>query len=145
MVIIGFIAFAFAFLICAFAGKVTFIPNLVYGFIICIFVGVPLAILGIVPQAIVADIAEEDYIKTKENHDGMFFAARTFAFKLGQGIAMIIFTSLAVYGATGYRISLIIALIFSVLAAIALFFYKEKDVMETINKSHEKEESSNIE
>lgn len=145
MVIIGFIAFAFAFLICAFAGKVTFIPNLAYGFIICIFVGVPLAILGIVPQAIVADIAEEDYIKTKENHDGMFFAARTFAFKLGQGIAMIIFTSLAVYGATGYRISLIIALIFSVLAAIALFFYKEKDVMETINKSHEKEESSNIE
>ena len=74
-----------------------------------------------------------------------FFAARTFAFKLGQGIAMIIFTSLAVYGASGYRISLIIALIFSVLAAIALFFYKEKDVMETINKSHEKEESSNIE
>ena len=58
---------------------------------------------------------------------------------------MIIFTSLAVYGATGYRISLIIALIFSVLAAIALFFYKDKDVMETINKSHEKEESSNIE
>lgn len=151
MVIIGFIAFAVAFLVCALAGKITFIPNLVYGFIICVFVGVPLAILGIVPQAIVADIAEQDYIKTGENHDGMFYAARTFAFKLGQGIAMIIFTSLAVVGeyvedgkvlnnGNGYRLSLVVALVFSVLAAIALIFYKEKDVMGTINEAHAKEQ-----
>jgi Na+/melibiose symporter-like transporter len=155
MVIIGFITFALAFGICALAGKITFIPNLVYGFIICVFVGVPLAILGIVPQAIVADIAEQDYIKTGENHDGMFYAARTFAFKLGQGLAMIIFTSLAVVGqyttqndlgedviansGVGYRISLLVALAFSILAAVALIFYNEKDVMGTINEAHAKE------
>ncbi len=152
MVIIGFIAFAIAFGVCALAGKITFIPNVVYGFIICVFVGIPLAILGIVPQAIVADIAEQDYIKTGENHDGMFYAARTFAFKIGQGVAMIIFTSLAVIGqyttqnaegeeilantGLGYRISLIVALVFSVLAAVALLFYNEKDVMGTIEEAH---------
>lgn len=152
MVIAGFIAFAVAFGVCALAGKISFIPNLVYGFIICVFVGVPLAILGVVPQAIVADIAEQDYIKTGENHDGMFYAARTFAFKLGQGLAMIIFTSLAVVGqyettnavnevvtmntGLGYRISLIVALVFSLLAAVVILFYKEKDVMKTIEEAH---------
>lgn len=151
LLIVGFMIFAVGFLISSFAGKVTFIPPLVYGFIICIFVGIPLAILGVIPQAIVADIAEEDAIITKENHDGMFFAARTFAFKLGQSIAMIIFTSLAVIGqyenslgeiennGTGYRLSLVVALVLCVVAAIIIFFYNEKSVMETINgdKKHE--------
>ena len=150
--IVGFMIFAVGFLISAFAGKVTFIPPLVYGFIICIFVGVPLAILGVIPQAIVADIAEEDAIVTKENHDGMFFAARTFAFKLGQSIAMIIFTSLAVIGqfenslgeiennGTGYRLSLIVALVLCIAAAIVIIFYDEKSVMKTINGEKNKDE-----
>ena len=63
--------------------------------------------LGILPQAVVADIAEADRIKTGENREGMFYAARTFAFKLGQSVAMLIFTSLAKVGSDGlgYRLS----------------------------------------
>ena len=125
LLVCGFALFGLAFLVSSFAGKVSFIPNQIYGFIICVLVGVPLSILGVIPQAIVADIAESDNIETGENHDAMFYAARTFAFKLGQSIAMIIFTSLAVIGqytdvnaageqiirntGTGYRISLVIA------------------------------------
>lgn len=155
LLIAGFAMFGFAFLVSAFAGKVTFIPNLIYGFIICVLVGVPLSILGVIPQAIVADIAESDFIQTGENRDAMFYAARTFAFKLGQSIAMIIFTSLAVVGqyveigangeelirnnGTGYRISLIIALVLCLLAMVVIIFYKEKTVMGIINKAHEKE------
>ena len=136
----------FAFLISSFAGTVTFIPNQIYGFIICVLVGVPLSILGVIPQAIVADIAESDCIETGENRDAMFYAARTFAFKLGQSIAMIIFTSLAVIGqytendvikndGTGYRISLVIALILCVIAMIIIIFYDEKKVMGVIEKN----------
>lgn len=152
LLIVGFFLFAVAFLVSAFAGKVTLIPNLAYGFMICVLVGVPLAILGVIPQAIVADIAESDCIETKENHDAMFYAARTFAFKLGQSIAMIIFTSLAVIGqytemdaagteiirnnGTGYRISLLIALALCVIAAVIMIFYNEKFVMKTIEESH---------
>ena len=55
-----------------------------------------MALLGIIPQAIVADVAEEDAIVTGEKREGMFFAARTFAMKLGQSIAMLVFTSLAI-------------------------------------------------
>lgn len=154
LLVFGFFLFGVAFLISSFAGMVTFIPNLVYGFIICVFVGIPLAILGVIPQAIVADIAECDCIETKENHDAMFYAARTFAFKMGQSIAMIIFTSLAVVGqytstnelgetiiqnnGNGYRISLIIALILSVVAGIIILFYNEKKVIGTIDENNSK-------
>jgi len=151
LLIVGFFLFAIAFLVSSFAGKITVIPNLVYGFIICVLVGIPLSILGVIPQAIVADIAESDSIETGENRDAMFYAARTFAFKLGQSIAMIIFTSLAVIGqytevvegvevirntGDGYRISLVVALVLCVIAGIAIFFYDEKSVMETISEGH---------
>ena len=118
----------------------------------------PLAVLGVIPQAIVADIAECDCIVTGENHDAMFYAARTFAFKLGQSIAMIIFTSLAVVGqytevnqagetlirntGTGYRISLVIALILCLIAMTVIFFYKEETVMGIIERAHEENETA---
>ncbi|MBR3750004.1 MAG: MFS transporter [Firmicutes bacterium] len=149
----GFALFGLAFLVSSFAGKVSFIPNQIYGFIICVLVGVPLSILGVIPQAIVADIAESDNIETGENHDAMFYAARTFAFKLGQSIAMIIFTSLAVIGqytdvnaageqiirntGTGYRISLVIALIHCIAAMGIILLYDEKKVMSIIESDHE--------
>ena len=151
LLIVGFILFAFAFLVSVFAGKIAFIPNLVYGFIICVLVGVPLSILGVIPQAIVADIAEADNAETGENHDAMFYAARTFAFKLGQSIAMVVFTSLAVISqftdingdiansGEGYRYGLLVAMVLCVLAAIACFFYNEKKVLKTINAKHEEQ------
>ena len=131
----------------------TFIPNIVYGFIICVLVGVPLAILGVIPQAIVADIAEADCVTTGENHDGMFYAARTFAFKLGQSVAMILFTSFAVIGqytdelgnlannGIGYRISLIAALVLCILACLVLLRYNEKKTMEIISSKENNTES----
>ena len=153
LLVCGFALFGLAFLVSSFAGKVSFIPNQIYGFIICVLVGVPLSILGVIPQAIVADIAESDNIETGENHDAMFYAARTFAFKLGQSIAMIIFTSLAVIGqytdvnaageqiirntGTGYRISLVIALILCIAAMGIILLYDEKKVMSIIESDHE--------
>lgn len=152
LLICGFALFALAFLVSSFAGKVDAVSNQIYGFLICILVGVPLSILGVIPQAIVADIAESDNIETGVNRDAMFYAARTFAFKLGQSIAMILFTSLAVIGqyteinelgetvihntGTGYRISLVIALILCLIAMAVILFYNEKQVMGIIEKNH---------
>ena len=156
LLIWGFGLFSVAFLVSAFAGMVPFIPNLIYGFVICVLVGVPLSVLGVIPQAIVADIAESDCIETGQNRDAMFYAARTFAFKMGQSIAMIIFTSLAVVGqytettetgetlirntGAGYRISLIIAMVLCIAAMIIIKFYREDTVMGIINKDHERKE-----
>ena len=90
-----------------------------------------------------------EVINTGEKREGMFFAARTFAMKLGQSVAMLAFTSLAVLGTTqditsndltasetGLRIVAIVAVVFCVLGAVILSFYNEKKVMKTISDAH---------
>ena len=99
----------------------------------------------------VPDVAEAEGVVTGENREGMFFAARTFAMKLGQSIAMLVFTSLAIIGvgdidyssndltasATGLMIVAFVAVTFCVLGAIILSFYREKKVMKTIAKKED--------
>jgi len=135
LVVGAFILFAFAFFVTSLAGK-TVIPNIIHGYLIAIFAAVPMAILGILPQAMVADIAQYESVETNENREGMFFAARTFAFKMGQSIAMVFFTSLAVIGQQtgfGYRLTLITAIIFSLLGAFVLYFYDEKKILSKLS------------
>lgn len=95
----------------------------------------PMAVFGILPQAMVADIAQAETVKTGENRAGMFYAARTFAFKFGQSIAMLVFTSLATIGAasgSGYRIIAIVAAVCCALGGIILFFFNEKKILNVI-------------
>ena len=99
LVIIGFLGLALAYVFTVLIGILP-LPGIVFGVIIVVIAAFPMALLGIIPQSIVADVAEEDSINTGEKREGMFFAARTFAMKLGQSIAMLVFTSLAVLGTT---------------------------------------------
>ncbi len=144
MVIFGFLGLALAYLITALIGILP-LPGMVFGVLICVIAAFPMALLGIIPQAIVADVAEADGIVTGENREGMFFAARTFAMKWGQALAMLIFTSLAIIGtsqnananeitasALGLRIVAIVAVTFCTLGAVILALYNEKKVMTTI-------------
>ena len=99
LTICGFLGLALAYLITALI-NVNILPGAVFGVAICVIAAFPMALLGIIPQAIVADVAEADGRVTGENKEGMFFAARTFAMKWGQSIAMLVFTSLAIIGTT---------------------------------------------
>ena len=148
LVIIGFLGLALAYVVTALIGVLP-LPGVAFGVIIVIIAAFPMALLGIIPQSIVADVAEEDAIKTGEKREGMFFAARTFAMKLGQSIAMLAFTSLAILGTTqdlrsndltaspvGLRIVAIVAVIFCCLGALILAFYDEKGVSATIVEAH---------
>ena len=116
------------------------------GILICVVAAFPMALLGIIPQSIVADVAEADGIVTGENREGMFFAARTFAMKWGQSLAMLIFTSLAIIGTTqntnandisasktGLTIVAAVAVVFCLLGAAILAAYREKKVMKIIS------------
>ena len=149
LVVIGFLGLALAYLVTALIGVIP-IPGMVCGIIIVVVAAFPMALLGIIPQSIVADVAEEDAILTGEKREGMFFAARTFSMKFGQSIAMLAFTSLAVLGTTqdltsndltasagGLRIVAIVAVVFCVAGAIILNTYNEKKVMATIDSAHE--------
>ena len=152
LVIIGFLSLALAYVITALIGVIPGLTGIVPGALIVVIAAFPMALLGIIPQAIVADVAEEDAIVTGEKREGMFFAARTFAMKFGQSIAMLVFTSLAVLGTAqdltsndlkaspeGLRIVAIVAVCFCVLGAVILTAYDEKKVLSTIQSNENKE------
>ena len=131
--IFAFASFSATFLFTAFTGMLG-LPGLVNGLIISVMASLPMSILGILPQAIVADISESDCIETKENREGMFFAARTFAFKFGQAIALLIFTSVKLIGTEsfGLRLTAILACFFCVLGCVVLSIYNEKKIYKSI-------------
>ncbi len=156
LTIIGFVGLAVAYVITAIIKLVPQIPGLIYGIAICAIAAFPMALLGIIPQSIVADVAEADGIETGENREGMFFAARTFAMKWGQSLAMLIFTSLAIIGttqntnsneitasSTGLMIVAFVAVAFCLLGAVILSLYNEKKINKTITEKKTSEESVN--
>lgn len=79
----------------------------------------------------VADIAQSDAMTTGNNREGMFYAARTFAFKMGQSVSMLIFTAVSTIGAAtgvGYRIAAFGAAAFCFAGAAIFLFYNEKKI-----------------
>ncbi|MCH5160179.1 MAG: MFS transporter [Clostridiales bacterium] len=170
LTIAGFFGLALAYIIATLIGVlgtaenpgllgIGTIPGVVFGVLICVIAAFPMALLGIIPQSIVADVAESDGITTGENREGMFFAARTFAMKFGQSLAMLLFTSLAIIGTTqnansnditastlGMTVVGIVAVAFCVFGAVIMMFYNEKKIMKSIAKveaeSHKDETAS---
>ena len=133
LITIGFFTYAAVFLLASFCGE-----GIVWGYIIAALAGIPMAILGILPQAVVADIAEADGIESGESRSGMFFAARTFAMKLGQALSLLVFTSVTVSGSEeSYRATAVIATVACLVGAFLFFLYNEKSVMAKITKKED--------
>lgn len=145
-VFIGFILFCITFLITGLAGTYIPLPPIAQAIIVVLIGALPQAIFGILPQAMVADIAQCETVETGENRSGMFYAARTFSFKFGQSIAMLAFTSLARIGIvynqagevvsseTGYRIVAITASVCCLIGGLLLLIYNEKKILSKIEK-----------
>ena len=139
LIVVGFFAYAAVFFITSICGK-----GLYWGFIVAVCAAVPQAILGILPQACVADVAELSRLETGEDRSGMFFAARTFAFKMGQAIAMVVFTSITVatvlengekYVAPAqYRTTAVVAFVTCLIGACLFLLYNEKMILGRIEE-----------
>lgn len=141
LVVIAFLGFFLTFGLTAICGPSLKINIYIQAVLIVLLGSFPMAIFGICPQAIVADIAQSDEIKTKENRSGMFYAARTFAMKFGQSAAMLLFTSLATIGAetgsgAGYRIVALSAALCCIIGAVFMNMFNEKKILETINNAN---------
>lgn len=131
MLLFAFVMFSTAFFYTGFMGKIPFLSAAAQGFVLMVFAALPMAIFGILPQAMVVDIAESDSVTTGSNREGMFFAARTFAFKLGQSLSMLIFTAVSTIGTAtgaGYRIAAFGAALFCGIGAVLLVFYNENKI-----------------
>nr|WP_244241366.1 MFS transporter [Leptospira perdikensis] len=98
-VLFGFYVFLTLFLSIYFIGKDSLpLSPYIQGYLIVAIAAVPIAILGILPNAILADIAELDSLKTGSRREGLFYAGRTFMQKLGQTLAVLIFSSVILLG-----------------------------------------------
>ncbi|MBQ2513240.1 MAG: MFS transporter [Clostridia bacterium] len=139
LIVTGFFAYSFVFALTSVCGLFG-IPAMVWGITIAVCAGVPMAILGILPQACVADVSELDALESGESRSGMFFAARTFAMKLGQAIAVIVFTSMTASTGDGssagpmkYRWTAIIATAACLIGAVIFLSYDEKKLLGRID------------
>ncbi|NPU90034.1 MAG: MFS transporter [Fervidobacterium sp.] len=141
LLMIGFIIFAIDFVFVSMLGKYNVSP-IIQSYIVAILSAIPLAIFGILPNAMVADIAEAHGRETGNYKAAVFFGARTFMQKMGQTVAGLIFPSLFILGKNevnemGLRISAIVSLSFMILGYILLIFYNEKKILKTLGFAFE--------
>lgn len=137
LLVVGFIAFLLTFIYTLFLGSYP-MDLMLQGYILSFIAAVPLAIFGILPNAMIADIAEADGIETGNYKAGIFFGARTFMSKMGQSLAGIIIPSLLIFGRStendfGVRLTALTAVIFLIFGLILLLMYKEKDINKVLN------------
>jgi Na+/melibiose symporter-like transporter len=157
LLIAAFVLFTLVFVYAAFLGLYP-LPKEMQGFLTVILAAIPIAIFGIIQNAILSDIAEADAIETGVMQSGIFFGARTFMSKVGQTIAGFLIPSLLIIGADiskattsastevavtgeiGVRVTAIVAAVFCLLGLLLFLLYNEKQVMSTLAK---KEKLSN--
>jgi len=111
----------------------------VQALILVILAAIPMAIFGILPNVVVADIAEYDAVLTGEKREAMFFGARTLMSKIGQTIAMLIFSSLLLLGKDigndlGIRLTGPAAGILCIVGLLFFLYYNEKEVLAVLKK-----------
>ncbi len=131
LILTAFCIFTVAFGYTAALGSALPIPAEIQGFILCVLAAPAMAIFGILPQAVVADIAEYDELTTGDNRSGMFYAARTFSMKMGQAVAMLLVTSLGSVRpdtGLGYRLIALSAAALCILGGILFSVYNEKKI-----------------
>jgi len=110
------------------------IAETLQAWLVVILYAIPISFLGILPNAVLADIAEHDALKTGVRQEGMFFAARTLMQKIGMTFGVMIFAALTSLGKDpgndlGIRISGIIGFALCFFAGIYFLKYKEKELL----------------
>jgi len=131
IMLVAFVVFSITYFYTSLFGESIPLNPVVQGFVLCFLAAFPMATFGILPSAVVADIALSDSVMTGTNREGMFYAARTFAFKLGQSVAMLLFTAISATNTAnglGYRMVAVCSAGFCMLGGVLFVFYNEKKV-----------------
>ena len=132
MMVWSFMAVSVVFFEIFFLGKFPISPYIQVTVLMISF-GVPNAFLGILPTTVMADIAQQDFKKTGENKEGMFFGMRAFFQKIGQTAGVTVFAMLTLYGKDpghdfGLRLSGLAGAGLCLLAAFAYSRYSEEQL-----------------
>jgi GPH family glycoside/pentoside/hexuronide:cation symporter len=128
LLVIAFCMFIWVYLFGAFLGKIPLLVALA---------SIPMAIFGILPNVVIADIAEYDARKTGIRREAMFFGTRTFMTKVGQMISMLILSALLLIqtngsNETGIRLTAVSAAAFCTVGLLFLLMYNENKILSGI-------------
>jgi Na+/melibiose symporter-like transporter len=136
VLLVGFGLLAMLFLMFSLMGLIH-VPALVFAYATVAVAAIPIAIFTIVPNAIVADIAEADGIETGNFKAGMFFGVRSFESNLGVSVANILFPSLLLFGMSvdhpiGIRLSAVVSIVICAAGLLVFFLYDERAVLRSL-------------
>jgi glycoside/pentoside/hexuronide:cation symporter, GPH family len=114
-----------------------------YGLIV--FYAIPIAFLGVLPNAVLGDIAEHDAMRTGQRLEGMFYAARTLMQKLGQTMGVVVFASLTIWGRDpgndlGVRLSGMAGFALCLVAGLVFLRYNERTVLDELEQREHSQE-----
>ena len=117
-----------------FFGRTSIDPT-VQAYMLVLLYSVPLSFLSVLPNAILADIAEHDALQSGERKEGMFFAARTLMQKFGQTFGILVFAMLTTFGKDpgddlGIRLSGVAGFLLCLGAGLAFMRYNERKLMQ---------------
>lgn len=129
MIVVSFFAMVLVFVSIFGLGKYPVSPMLQAVLLMVVF-GVPDSFLGILPNTVVADIAEADAKATGQNKEGMYFGMRALFQKFGQTLGIMVFAMLTLYGKDpgndfGLRLSGIVGAVLCFVAGLVYLRYRE--------------------
>lgn len=137
LVLFAFLLFAATFTTVYFLGTLPF-PSEGQMMLVAVMAAIPMAFLGVLPNAILADIADHDSLRTGVKMEGMYYGARTFLQKFGVTGGLMVFAGLTNLGKDvgddlGIRLSGIVGMVLCLLAFAIFMLYNENKVLrETI-------------
>ncbi|AEV28026.1 Na+/melibiose symporter-like transporter [Sphaerochaeta pleomorpha str. Grapes] len=140
---LAFLLFILIYSFIIFLGRVPLNHEL-QAYLVVIMMAIPLAVFGILPNAIIGDIAQSDAFETGHHKAAIFYGARTFMSKLGQMVGGLLFPSLLLLGNTpghdiGIRLTGLAAIIFVVVGLVFFLTYDEKAILKVLKAQAEKE------
>lgn len=147
LLIVAFCLLAFLFMFCSLFGVMP-LPPMLQAVVAALLAAIPMAIFGILPNAMVSDMAEAYSIENGSHKAGVFFGFRTFMSKMGQAIGAVILPSMVMIGAngdqsssgsslvgvTGVRMTTYFAIAFCLIGVMLLLKYNEKKVIASLVK-----------
>lgn len=136
LVVFSFFAMSIIFISIYFLGRGP-IPATAQAYAFAISYAIPLAFLGVLPNAILADIAEHDALTTQNPKEGMYFAARTLMQKFGQTFGIFVFAMLTTLGKDpgndlGIRLSGLFGFVLCLVAGLIFIRYQEQKLLDEI-------------
>lgn len=137
LIVIAFFICIFLYAYGAFLGIVP-IRVEIQGLVMVLLVSPAMAIFGILPNAIAADIVQYDVAVSGERREGIFFGTRTLISKLGNIVSTFVLSGLLIIrlnnsNEIGVRLTFVASAMFSFLGLIFILGYNEKRVMEALN------------